>query len=168
MNSYNINKLTENEAKKLIKAEKFPDDIMNFNDVFNQIVNTILDVEPGIYSCRVHDFKNQIIYNMINRQSNKRDKFSICLMFENNLHLIRFDFGSKDELKHKNDWKTAKEHYVKGSHVHILANSNKYVPKNVIPIDNINGFRNLKTMKDAFQEAIKYLNIKKVRWKNEC
>ena len=121
----------------------------------------MLYVEAGIYTCKVCDFKNHYVYNMVNRQTQKFDKFSICLMFENNTHLIRFDFGSKYELRHKNNWHTDNEYIVRGSHVHILSSPNKRVKKNVIPIDDIEEFKNLKTMKEAFLEAINYLNIKK-------
>lgn len=161
MKKSNLDKLTQEDAQKLIIAEKNPDNIMDFNDVYNQITSSIVVLEAGIYRCTVCDYKSHIRYNMINRQTEKDDKFSICLILPNNIHLIRFDFGSEYEIKHKNNWNTSSEYYVKGSHVHILANPGKYERKNVIPIDKFDTFKNFKTMKEAFKKSINYLNIRR-------
>ncbi|MBM6786964.1 hypothetical protein B6U55_03020 [Ligilactobacillus salivarius] len=76
---------------------------------------------------------------------------------ENNYHLLRLDFG--DNLRHTNNIGKEDEYKVYGSHAHFNAPPGKYDKKNVVPIEDISEFKNLKLIRDVFLEYINYTNI---------
>lgn len=77
----------------------------------------------------------------------------------NKVHLIRLDFGTN--LRHINNFGTANEEIVRSSHAHINSPAGKYTPKNVVPISEIDEFKNIKEIKAGLDEFISYTNIKK-------
>lgn len=153
-----INNLNISEVYTLIEAEKNPVKVLEYQDVYNQIENTLVTM-PNSYRCEIVDKSRNIFYKLLVHTTPIKTTFSISLMFvENHYHLIRFDFGEK--LHHINYIGTDHEEDVWGSHVHYNASPSKYDPKNVIPIGEISEFKNIKVIKDAFSKFIDYTNIK--------
>lgn len=155
-----LDNLTISDAKKLIDAEKNPTDPLKYNEIYDDITTSLI-VDNGSYICNVIDKSRDIKYEFRTfvAPDPSRKHFSIGLrILSNNIHLIRFDFGST--LRHTNDFNTPNAYPVKGPHVHILSHSSKKVHKNVIPIDNIDSYKNLKSISDVFLEFIKDNNIK--------
>ncbi len=158
MEKLNINNLTIKQVNALIKSEKNPPNVLKYNDVYKQIVEGVV-YTGHTYKCEVRDVLRKISYNLLVHTTPIETHFSISLMFtENHFHLIRFDFG--DNLRHTNYAGTDHEKIVVGSHVHYNASPQKYAPKNVVPIEEIDEFKNIKIIKDAFVEFLKYTNIK--------
>lgn len=157
-----INNLNENEVNLLIDAEKNPINALKYQDIIEQIQQTLVLSSSHTYRCSVKDNKRGIIYQFQVHSTPIITKFSVGLMFvENKVHLIRMDFG--DDLRHTNNYVTENEVVILGSHVHINLPAGKYVSKNVIPIGSINEFKNIKKIKDGLDEFISYTNIKKAR-----
>ena len=59
-----------------------------------------------------------------------------------------------------NNQGTPDEYVVIGSHAHLNSPSNKYAPKNVLPIGKLADFVNIKLIKDAINQYTKTTNIK--------
>lgn len=153
-----INNLSLTDANKLIQNQKEPKSILEYNGVYNQVANTLIHTS-STYKCQIIDKNEKIEYCFSTHTTPLPTNFSIGLRIEkNNIHLIRFDFG--ENLRHKNNFGQKNEYVITGPHVHILSSSNKRVPKNVIKVDNINSFKNLKIINDVFQQFISYTNIK--------
>ena len=151
-------KLTLNDVQTLIEAEKNPEFPLEYRDVYNQIVNSFIHL-AGKYKCTVIDRSRDVVYKLMILCTPIKTKFSISLMFsESHYHLIRFDFG--EDLRHINNYHSDNEKEILGSHVHLNAPPGKHNAKNVIPISSIDEFKNIKIIKDAFLEFIKYTNIK--------
>lgn len=154
----NLDKLSELDAKKLIQNQKNPISLLEYNEVYNQVANTLIHTS-NTYKCQIIDKNEKIEYCFSTHTSPLPTNFSIGLRIaKNNIHLIRFDFG--ENLRHTNNFGQKNECVIIGSHVHILSSPDKRAPKNVIKIDNINGFKNLKIINDVFQKFISYTNIK--------
>lgn len=153
-----INNLNISEVYTLIEAEKHPKSLLKFQDVYNQIKNTLV-ILTNSYRCEIVDETRNIFYKLLVHTTPVETTFSISLMFlENHYHLIRFDFGKS--LRHVNYIGTDHEEVVVGSHVHYNASPSKYDAKNVLPISDISEFKNIKVIKDAFLKFIDYTNIK--------
>lgn len=153
----NINNLSLADAKKIIHNQKEPKSILEYNEVYNQVANTLI-YTSNTYKCQIIDKNEKIEYCFSTHTTPLPTNFSIGLRIEkNNIHLIRFDFG--ENLKHTNNYGEKDEYVVLGSHVHILAEPNKRTPKNVIKIDDITSFKNLKIINDVFRQFISYTNI---------
>ncbi|KRL84035.1 DUF6978 family protein [Ligilactobacillus apodemi] len=158
MNKYDLDNLTEQEIAKLIENEKNPENLMNYQDIYNQIVSTLI-YESGAYRCNVKDLERNILYEFTVHTTPIQSRFSIGLRFlDVKKHLLRLDFGNT--LRHKNNQNKDNEYVVYGSHAHIYSSDNKYEPKNVIPISDLDEFKNLKYIRDVFLEYIRYTNIK--------
>lgn len=152
-----IDHLTQNDVLTLIDAEKHPQHILEYQDIVNQIQQSLVLVS-NTYRCTVEDKTRHIIYDFNIHSTPISTHFSIGLMFnENKYHLIRLDFG--DNLRHTNNVGTSNETVIVGSHAHFNAPSGKYSPKNVIPIGDFNEFKNLKKIKDVLSKFIDYTNI---------
>lgn len=155
---YDIDNLTLAEAENLINYEKNPKTPLDYTYVYNSIATSLV-VKRGKYQAIIVDNNQNISYYLDVLATPVNTTFTISLRVQkNNLHLIRFDFG--EMLRHKNNYGKNNEYYVHGSHVHINSLPNKESPKDVIPISNIDEFKNLKTIQDAFQEFVVYTNIK--------
>lgn len=155
-----LNNLTISDAKKLIAAEKKPTNPLEYNKIYDDITTSLV-VDSGSYECNVVDQNRDIEYRFRTfvAPDISKNHFSIGLrILSNNIHLIRFDFGNS--LWHTNDFGTPNEHRVKGSHVHILSRPDKNVRKNVIPIDDIDSYKNLKMISEVFLEFVKDNSIK--------
>lgn len=155
-----INDLNDCDVRMLIEAEKNPDNILEYREIINQIQESLIIVSAHTYRCVVKDKMRKIIYNFQVHTTPISTNFSVGLMFlENKVHLIRLDFGTN--LRHINNFGTANEEIVRGSHAHINSPAGKYTPKNVIPISEIDEFKNIKEIKAGLDEFISYTNIKK-------
>ena len=153
-----INNLTITQVQQLIEEEKNPQNVLEYRDVYDQIVSSLV-YSAHTYRCQVIDRIRNIEYDFLVHTTPLETQFSLSLMFtENHYHLIRFDFG--ENLRHTNYVGTDHEEVIVGSHVHYNASPNKYDPKNVIHIGEIEEFKNIELIKDAFLEYIKYTNIK--------
>lgn len=158
--NFDIDSLTIEDAKVLIAAEKNPSNLLEYNRIYRNIVETLV-AEREEYVCTVNDNVRNIEYKFrtFMAADPSREHFSIGLRIPyNNLHLIRFDFGST--LKHTNNFKTDHEDLVSGSHVHILSLADKMACKNVIPIDDIAEYKNLKRISDVFLRFVEDSNIR--------
>lgn len=140
MNSkVDINNLSIDDVHALIQAEKMPTNILKYQDIMNQIHQTLI-LSSYTYKCRVKDVERQILYDFRVHTTPVSTIFSIGLMFdENKNHLVWFDFG--ENLRHVNDYGTENEKVIYGSHVHFNSPAGKYVPKNVIPVGGIDEFK---------------------------
>ena len=141
----------------LINAEKNPTNIMEYQDIINQIHQTLI-LTSHTYRCSVKDNKRGIVYRFQIHSTPITTRFSVGLMFiENRIHLIRLDFG--DDLRYVNNYGTKSELVILGSHAHLNSLAGKYVSNNVIPIGSIDEFKNVKKIKDALDEFISYTHI---------
>lgn len=50
MKKYDLNNLTKEEAMKLIRYEKNPENVMEYQEIYNQIISTLV-YETGTYRC---------------------------------------------------------------------------------------------------------------------
>lgn len=158
INKFDIENLDKVTIKYLINAEKHPDNEMKYKEIINQIEQSLI-IDNDSYRCKVTDTKREIVYDFQIHTTPLETNFSIGLMFTGyDIHLVRFDFG--DNLRHKNNVGTTQETVVLGSHAHFYAQSNKYIPKNVVPIGDIKEFVNISKIKDALLKFIDYTNIK--------
>lgn len=156
----NLDNLTISDAKKLIAAEKNPTNQLDYEEIYRNIAESLI-IDNGSYECDVIDKNRDIKYKFRTfvAPDASKNHFSIGLrILSNNIHLIRFDFGST--LRHTNNFGTPDAYKVIGSHVHILSRSDKSAHKNVIPIDDIDNYKNLKTISEVFLEFIKDNSIK--------
>ncbi|UYD07854.1 DUF6978 family protein [Limosilactobacillus vaginalis] len=152
-----LNNLNENEVRVLINAEKNLTNIMEYQDIINQIHQTLI-LTSHTYRCSVKDNKRGIVYRFQIHSTPITTRFSVGLMFiENRIHLIRLGF--EDDLRHVNNYGTKSELVILGSHTHLNSPAGKYVSKNVIPIGSIDEFKNVKKVKDALDEFISYTHI---------
>ncbi|MDO4855395.1 MAG: hypothetical protein Q3978_02395 [Limosilactobacillus gorillae] len=158
INKLDIENLDKATIKQLISAEKYPDNEMEYNDIINQIEQSLI-IYSNSYHCKATDTNRKIVYDFQMHTTPLETNFSIGLMFtEYDIHLVRFDFGNN--LRHKNNVGSSQETVVLGSHVHFYAHANKYIPKNVVPIGSIKEFVNISKIKDALLNFIDYTNIK--------
>ena len=158
MDKYDLYNLEDRDVSDLIEFEKNPNNLLEYEEVYNQIATTLI-YDNGKYRCEVIDNLNNIEYVLNVNMTPIPSIFSISLRFvENNYHLLRLDFG--DNLRHTNNYGKEDQYEVRGSHAHIYAPPGKYDKKNVIPIGNISEFKNLKLIRDVFLEYIDYVNIK--------
>lgn len=158
MKKYDLNNLTKEEAMKLIRYEKNPENVMEYQEIYNQIISTLV-YETGTYRCKIKDRDHDIMYGLSIHTTPIRTKFSVGLHFiDANKQLLRLDFG--DTLRHKNNLDEIDEYTVIGSHAHFNSPNDKNSKKNVIPIGNLPEFKNLKLIHDVFIEYIRYTNIK--------
>lgn len=156
MEKYDLNNLEDNDIKELLEYEKNPSNPLEYEDVYNQIVSTLI-YSTGKYTCEVVDNLNNIVYIFSTLTTPVPNIFTISLRFtENNYHLLRLDFG--DNLRHTNNIGKEDEYKVYGSHAHFNAPPGKYDKKNVVPIEDISEFKNLKLIRDVFLEYINYTN----------
>lgn len=157
MDKYDLNDLSEKELQELIEAEKNPSNLLEYKEIYEQIVSTLI-YDNGKYRCEVIDHANNILYAFSVNSTPVSEVFSISLRFlENNYHLLRLDFGKS--LRHINNFGKENEYTVHGSHAHLYSSPSKYDVKNVVPIADISEFKNLNTIADVFLEYIKYTNI---------
>lgn len=161
-----LNELTTEQIEILIKAEKNPENAMDYRDILDQVFQSIIFTGQS-YRCIVVDGKRSVRYQFQIHTTPVETIFSVGLMFEeNHYHLLRLDFG--DNLRHTNNIGRDNEYVVKGSHAHINSPSSKYVAKNVTPISELTEFANIKLIKDAVDEYLKYANIKSEVPKHEA
>lgn len=154
----NLANLTSSDIDHLIAAEKNPDNLLEYQDIMNQIISTLVFSNKTL-SCTVIDHKRSLTYRFSVHTTPLETNFSVGLMFEaNHYHLLRLDFG--DNLRHTNNQGTSDEYVVIGSHAHINSPSNKYTPKNVLPIGKLADFVNIKLIRDAINQYTKTTNIK--------
>lgn len=157
-----INNLSNDEARKLIAEEKNPTNVLEYQEIINDIEESLIPLSAHTYRCKVKDRKRHIIYQFQIHSTPISTRFSIGLMFcENHVHLIRLDFGN--DLRHTNNYGSDNEEVIYGSHAHINSSASKYSVKNVIPIGQIDDFKNLKRIKEVLIQFIKYTNIKENR-----
>ncbi|WP_367341832.1 hypothetical protein [Limosilactobacillus sp.] len=155
-----INNLSEHEVNILINAEKNPSSILEYQEIINDIEESLVPLSAHTYRCEVKDRQRNIIYQFQVHSTPIATRFSIGLMFcDNHIHLIRLDFG--EDLRHTNNYGTDEEKVICGSHAHFNSPANKYASKNVIPIGKIDEFKNIKFIRDVLMQFIKYTNIKK-------
>jgi len=158
LKKYELDNLNEKEVMELIKYEKNPENLMEYQDIYNQIVSTLV-YETGSYYCKIRDRDNNITYSLGIHTTPINSRFSVGLRFtEVNKQLLRLDFG--DTLRHTNNQGKVNEYIVHGSHAHFNSPNDKYSKKNVIPIADLPEFKNLKLIHDVFIEYIRYTNIK--------
>ncbi|MFC0290068.1 DUF6978 family protein [Bombilactobacillus bombi] len=154
----NLSNLTLDDAYKLIAYEKNPHYLLEYNEVYNQIVNTIT-YDNETYKCQIDDHRNSVFYALNVHTTPVETIFSIGLRdIESNIHLIRFDFGN--HLRHTNNQGKKNEKIIHGSHVHFMSVPDKYSVKNVIAVGSIEEFKNLKRIKETFLKFIDYTNIR--------
>ncbi|MCI5761465.1 DUF6978 family protein [Ligilactobacillus agilis] len=158
MNKYDLTNLSKAEVMELIEYEKNPENLMQYHEIHEQIISTLV-FKANTYRCKVKDAYNDILYILNIHTTPISTRFSIGLRFTGiNKHLLRLDFG--DTLRHTNNRGEADEYIVYGSHAHFNSSDDKYSNKNVIPIDKLSEFKNLKLLYDVLWEYIQYTNIK--------
>ena len=129
---------------ELIEYEKNPENLMQYHEIHEQIISTLV-FKANTYRCKVKDAYNDILYILNIHTTPISTRFSIGLRFTGiNKHLLRLDFG--DTLRHTNNRGEADEYIVYGSHAHFNSSDDKYSNKNVIPIDKLSEFKNLKLL----------------------
>lgn len=157
MEKYDINDLSKKELLELIESDKNPSNLLEYKDIHDQIVSTLI-YDNGKYRCEVVDHANEILYAFSVNSTPVPEVFSISLRFlKNNYHLLRLDFGKS--LRHINNFGKENEYIVHGSHAHFYSSPSKHDIKNVVPIADISEFKNLNTIAEVFLEYIKYTNI---------
>lgn len=154
---------------KLIQNEKNPKRPLTFKYVYNAIENSFSGTVQR-QQCEIDDNNRGIRYRLLINETPVPTVFTILLMFDlnknnkwtklNHYHLMRFDFVGNKNSRHINNYGTKHESYVYGNHVHIMVPPDKNSPKKAIPIGDINEFKNLKAIKDAFYSFLKINNVK--------
>lgn len=113
MKFWDINNSNRSEAHKLLKELKNPINILDYKDVYNQIVQSTT-YDDKTYRCLVIDKINQITYDFSIHTTAIDTRFSITLRFKkNNIHLIRLDFV--DYITHTNNIGTPQEEKIRGA-----------------------------------------------------
>ncbi len=158
MKKYDLSNLNETEVMELIDYEKNPENIMEYQEIYNQIISTLV-YETGSYRCKIEDRTHDIMYSLNIHTTPISTRFSVGLRFIGvNKQLLRLDFG--DTLRHTDNQDEVDEYIVIGSHAHFNSPNDKHSKKNVIPIGDLPEFKNLKLIHDVFLEYIRYTNIK--------
>ncbi|MFP7481254.1 DUF6978 family protein [Weissella paramesenteroides] len=151
--------LTTSEITELVTDPKKPANNVEYNDIYNEIVTTILSEQSQKKTVILDTIDDSIDYILTTNQSPIETRFTIALILKiNHYTLVRYDFGKT--LKHTNDYGTDHEQVIRGSHVHIYCAPNKYSPKNVYPISDFPRLHNIELIKSAFLEFISFTHIK--------
>lgn len=154
-----LSNLNDGEVFYLIKRLKVPQSVLEFNQVYTEIVTALT---PGLTKARtiVLDETENIQYILDIFDSGRPPIFSILIRFKDDPHhLVRIDFG--DNLRHTNKFGTDDEYVVLGAHMHVYALPGKNAPKDVIPIEDVSEFKNVKTIAEAYKEFLVYVNIQR-------
>lgn len=153
----NLDKQTLSKVMKLIEAEKHPDNVIEFNDIFMRFVRTLTtDVTSG--RCVITETLTDLRYILDYHLTPISTQYTIQLRNpKTNIILVRFDFGNT--IRHTNNRNEPNEYKVVGSHIHIYADPDKHTLKNVIPISTIDNFPNIKIIVDAFIAFLQYTRV---------
>lgn len=149
--------ISGDEIKKYIESEKNPENELDY-DKIEKIIFEELDLNLAWKRrCTILDEKRDIKYILNVHRTEIHNRFSIALINQNlgNV-LLRFDFG--DHI-HRNNCGTNREYKVFGSHIHVWAPSSKHANKNVIPITELEDFKNIYNIALAFDKFVQTTNI---------